>query len=143
MKKRIISREEVEGFNEMRKSHQEPMSTSEVLNLLGQLNFKGARYLKVMVQLGILKKLGFGKYKFCENPVYIEKLQNCVRESSKQACARKNKPSKEIPQADSEQIAIDLLKSLGYRISQPQFDVEAAMKHPELPVKNFLKYIVI
>lgn len=143
MKKRIISREEVEGFNEMRKSHQEPMSTKEVLNLLEQFNFKGARYLRVMAQLGILKKLSFGKYKFCENPVYIEKLQNCIRESSKQACARKNKPSKEISQADSEQIAIELLKSLGYRISQPQFDVEAAMKHPELPVKNFLKYIVI
>lgn len=143
MKKRIISREEVEGFNEMRKSHQEPMSTKEVLNLLEQFSFKGPRYLRVMVQLGVLKKLSFGKYKFCENPVYIEKLQNCVRESSKQAYARKNRPSNEIPQADSEQIAIDLLKSLGYRISQPQFDVEAAMKHPELPVKNFLKYIVI
>ena len=93
------------------------------------------------VKLGILNRVKQGKYQFCKEPVHISKLQ-ALRKSTNEMCRKFRSNSKETPQT-TEEIAIDLLKSLGYRISKPQLLVKEAMKNPEKPVSEFIQYIRI
>jgi len=72
---------------------------------------------------------------------HISKLQT-LRKSANEMCMKSRSKSKETPQT-TEEIAIDLLKSLGCRISKPQLLIEEAMKNPEKPVSEFIQYIRI
>lgn len=81
------------------------------------------------------------KVNISKEPVHISKLQT-LRKAANEMCIKSRNKSKRTPQT-TEEIAIDLLKSLGYRISKPQLLVEEAMKNPEKPVSEFIQYIRI
>ena len=141
-KKITISKETCAEFNKFRAENQDKiLSREEVLSILRSFGYKGKHFLSIGVKLGILNRVKQGKYQFCKEPVHISKLQT-LRKTANEMCRKFRSNSKETPQT-TEEIAIDLLKSLGYRIQRPQIDIEAAMENPEQPVKNFIKFIEI
>lgn len=142
MKKIIISKETCAEFNKFRAENQDKiLSREEALSILRSFGYKGKQFLSIGVRLGILNRVKQGKYQFCKEPVHISKLQT-LRRASNKMYTKSGSKSKETPQT-TEEIAIDLLKSLGYRISKPQLLVEEAMKNPEKPVSEFIQYIRI
>lgn len=142
MKKIIISKELCAEFNKFRAENQNKIfSGEEALSMLRSFGYKGKNFLSVGVRLGILNRVERGKYQLCKEPVHISKLQ-ALRKSTNELWMKSRNKSKVTPQT-TEEIAIDLLKSLGYRISKPQLLVEEAMKNPEKPVSEFIQYIRI
>ena len=141
-KKIIISKELCAEFNKFRAENQDKiLSREEVLSILRSFGYKGKHFLSIGVKLGILNRVKQGKYQFCKEPVHISKLQT-LRKAANEMCIKSRSKSKRTPQT-TEEIAIDLLKSLGYRISKPQLLVEEAIKNPEKPVSEFIQYIRI
>jgi hypothetical protein len=140
MRKIIISKETCAEFNKFRAEHTNELYTAvQMTNLLRKFGFKCKNYVTQGVRLGILIRVSHGKYAFCKEPVHITKLQTWKENS----IPHKGRKRVSVLPQNSEEIAIDLLKSLGYRIQKPQIDIEAAMENPEQPVKNFIKFIEI
>jgi hypothetical protein len=134
MRKRIISKQEIEEFNILRQNNcNVTFTASQMMIFLKPWKFNSYSYLTILSELGALKKVGVGQYQFTDTPVHIEKLQNAVRENSKRA-ATKRTPK------DSVEKAIDLLKSVGYKVSKPYIDSDGALANPDKPVKDFIKY---
>ena len=139
-KKITISKETCAEFNKFRAEHVNELYTRDQMSeVLRKFGFKGKNYLTQGIKLGVLIKASWGKYGFSKDPVHITKLQTLRERATPKHHPRKGQTLSQ----NSEEIAIDLLKSLGYRIQRPQIDIEAAMENPEQSVKNFIKFIEI
>ena len=146
MKKIKITNELCAEFNKFRAEHNRiPFSSIQMKNIFRGFGFKDSNYLTVAKQLGIIIPIERGTYRFSPTPVHIKKLENLV--DSSRALARKymrKSRDKKISQNDStEDTAINLLKELGYKVSKPQIDIEAALKNPDSAVKNFIKWVAL
>jgi hypothetical protein len=140
MKKKTISKELCADFNKFRAEHCNlEFSTTQIAKVFRDFGFKSTNYLTVAVRLGILIRTGKGKYQFSKEPVHIKKLESLAEEVRRMF--RKSK--KTLEQNSSEEVAIQLLKELGYKISKPQIDTKTAMENPNSPVKDFIKWITI
>ena len=140
MKKKIISKELCADFNKFRAEHCTlEFSIEQIVNILRDFGFKNANYVTVAVRLGILNRIGKGKYQFSKEPVHIKKLESLL-DGVRKMCYN---PKKQVVSDSSEEVAIQLLKELGYKISKPQIDTKAAMENPNCPVKDFIKWITI
>ena len=147
MKKIKITNELCAEFNKFRAEHNRiPFSSIQMKNIFRGFGFKDSNYLTVAKQLGIIIPIERGTYRFSPTPVHIKKLENLIESS--RALARKymrKSRDKKISQKDSstEDTAIQLLKELGYKVSKPQIDIEAALKDPNSAVKNFIKWVTV
>lgn len=137
MKKIIISKELCADFNKFRADNFAVYTYNQILDIFKNFGFKGPKYVSAAVKLGVLTKTERGKYRFSKEPVHISKLQ-AIRDT-----ASKKPIKKVVPSVLSEESATAFLKKLGYKVSKPQIDVEAALKCPDSPVKHFVKWVIL
>lgn len=136
MKKIIISKELCAEFNKFRADNFMVYTYNQILDIFKNFGFKGPKYVSAAVKLGVLTKAERGKYRFSKEPVHISKLQ-AIRDTASK------KPIKKVPSALSEETATAFLKKLGYKVSKPQIDVETALKCPDSPIRNFIKWVTL
>ena len=141
MKQRLsISKELCADFNKFRAEHSNiEFSTEQITNVLRGFGFKSVNYVTVATRLGILNRIEKGKYQFSKEPIHIKKLESLL-DGVRRMC---HNPKKQVVSDSSEEVAIQLLKELGYKISKPQIDTKAAMENPNSPVKDFIKWITV
>ena len=136
MNKKVVTKELCSEFNELR-AKQEIYGSVEIYKVLKPFGFGDGRAISVLLKLNIVQRISRGSYKLSSEPVHISKLNNAldlIRKSRKTV-------SKKPIESNSEEIAIELLKSLGYRVSKPVIDLDAAIKNPSLAVSCFLKWV--
>lgn len=141
--KRLISKDECKAINTLREENQgKVMSKQEILPMLKQIL---PTWYTGLIEIAVLPLLRIDKnvYKFPKEPIYIGAIQKLI---DKRAETRKKSfdkcKEKEFSQS-SEEIAIELLKGMGYKISKPFFDLEAAMANPKASVESFISYKTI
>ena len=128
---KVFSKEDCAKINTIFKQHSgEVVSYSKLLNLLSPVENTVAVIQKFTnFHSPIIQKIGRGKYRIPMQPIYLEKMQN--------AWDYKGDKKKE----DPIEKAIHLLKENDYKVLQKDFDLDGALKSPDKPVNEFIKWI--
>lgn len=119
------------NFNAFREYNQgKHFKGGEILDILHKIGLpRNLSFRAIALNNGLIEKTGKGKktrWSFPKEPVYYAKIENTIAEykrRQKQYSIRKQKVSI-VEKADSEQIAIDVLKALGYKIYKPVTNYE-------------------
>lgn len=127
---RQVTQDEIAAFNSMRESYVgKQFGASEMRNLLGAIGFPNTAPFLTCISRGAIPpviKTSFGKYTFDPQVVNIERMQTVFNlyakgfnngdEEYKQSPTPESKPEDK----DSIELAIELLKSCGYKIQRPK-----------------------
>ena len=134
--KRKLSEEDCALFNKLREENNgKVLNFTEVRSLFSS-NFKnGLRVFRKLINGGILTKVGRGKYRFPDKPVYYKLLQAAWE---KEEIEKAKTPEKTLDEEIED--AILLLSDNGYKIYKGVFDMEKAMKSPDKSVASFLHW---
>lgn len=102
---------------------------SEFKQWIQEINLpRNAYTLSKFVEFGAVLRLKKGKYRFCKNPIYRDKLQNILvssiqqnRMKAQKCYNNRYKSDRNILEVDSalEQAAIEFLKKKGYMLITP------------------------
>lgn len=130
---RIFTKEDAILINEIRQQNPGIITYRKLVEILRPLGNTVAlieRFSKCTSP--IIIKVGVGKYKFQDNPIYFDKMNNAWKEDQKKEKDKK-KPS-EIEEA------IELLKKKGFKVLRQDFDLDGALENPDLPVSRFIEW---
>ena len=140
-KRRIVSKEECQALNTLRLEHQNTVfSRKEILVYLRQALPNWYEGLLESV-LSLFDKPKKGFYSFPKEPIHITAIQKLFdrRAEVRKKAYNKHKENLEIT-SSSEDIAVELLKGMGYKVMKPCFDIEEALANPRRPVGDFISY---
>lgn len=137
-KKKVLTLDEVKRFNELREVNKGRTFTFPELCTLAKESLGLSRpRVQALIDKDIFLRVERGKYTFPKEPVYKERLQKGI-ESYKDY--KKNPVGKKDEKPSSVEIAIELLKSEGYRIQRQVFDQAEALKNPNTLVSRYIHW---
>ena len=129
---RVFKKEDAEFINKIRQEYQGKVITkAKLLELLSPLKNPTVIVRKFAnFSSPILIKVGKGRYKFQDNPIYFQKMQR--------AWDYKSEDQKRVINPIEQ--AITLLKSNGFKVFQQDFDLDKALANPDAPVNQFIEW---
>ena len=144
MRNRIITEQDCSAFNTIAEKYRnEILSYTKLYNILDkEAGIKNPRaFISKMLNytIPIITKSGRGKYQFAGKPVHIKALQYAW-----DYVLPKEEESNDVNSLEDEiENAILLLSDNGYKVLKRSFNQEDALKHPERPVSDFIKWIEV
>ena len=132
---RIFKKEDAEFINRVRLQYEKAVLTKnqlrELLKPMGNVELIIRRFTSFSSP--IIMRVGKGKYKFQDQPIYFEKMQRAWE-------SRKAEDQKKGIELSPIQKAISLLKENGFKILQQDFDLDKALSNPDAPVSQFIEW---
>lgn len=133
--KKMLTLDEVKKFNELRENNKGRTFTFAELCTLAKESLGLSRpRVQALINKDIFLHVQRGKYAFPKEPVYKDKLQKGI-----ESYYKKNPVGKKEDKSSVE-IAIELLKSEGYRIQKQVFDQAEALKNPNSLVSRYIHW---
>lgn len=140
-KKKILTLDEVKKFNELRETNKgRTFSFPELCNMAKESLGLSRPRVQALINKNIFLRIQRGKYAFPKEPVYKDKLQKGIESYIDY---KKNPVGKKQEEKSSVEIAIELLKSEGYRVQKQVFDQVEALKNPNSLVSRYIHWEIV
>lgn len=130
MAKHVITKEEIARFNQVRENTRIDLTMKQLFGVFKNMGIPINPALLKHLTAGVkapIVRIDANKYRFAEDPVHIERLQQCYDDYHKSRCACRNKAAVITMQPEDNifaeekviQEAIQILKNAGYKIQRP------------------------